>query len=180
MVEILTEFIKALWFIFPMYAANSFPTLSGGKIPIDKKIILKDGQRLFGDGKTIEGFLFGMFGGMFVGTVEIFLFPIINNVSIKFGINMPIINFTVVFLLVLGSLIGDIGGSFIKRRLKMKRGADAPLLDQLDFVFGSLLFTFLFTQISVWMFLIIILITPFIHRIANIIAYFAKIKKVPW
>ncbi len=180
MVDILVEFIKALWFIFPMYAANSFPALSGGKIPIDKGIKLSDGQRLLGDGKTVEGFLFGMFAGMFVGTVEVFLFPMVNKFSMKFGVYMPAINFTIMFLLVLGALLGDMGGSFIKRRLRMKRGADAPILDQLDFVFGSLLFVFMFTQITIWMFLIIILITPVIHRLANIVAYFAKIKKVPW
>ncbi len=180
MVDILIEFIKALWFIFPMYAANGFPAISGGKIPIDREKLFIDGERILGDGKTVEGFLFGMFAGMFVGTVEVFIYPLVSSFSLTFGVHMPRINFLVVFMLVSGALFGDMFGSFIKRRLKLRRGAHAPLLDQLDFVFGGILFASPFTRISLWMFLLIIIVTPLIHRIANIIAYLIKIKKVPW
>ncbi len=37
-------------------------------------------------------------------------------------------------LLGLGAMLGDLGGSFIKRRFQLKRGALAPLLDQEEIV----------------------------------------------
>ena len=44
----------------------------------------------------------------------------------------------VVLALACGSLFGDMFKSFFKRRMGMKRGASFPLVDQLDFVVGSL------------------------------------------
>jgi CDP-2,3-bis-(O-geranylgeranyl)-sn-glycerol synthase len=82
--------------------------------------------------------------------------------------------------LAFGALFGDIVGSFVKRRFGLPRGADVPLLDQWNFVLGALLFSFWFTDITIWMVLIMLLITPLVHRIANIIGHKLKVKKEPW
>ena len=47
------------------------------------------------------------------------------------------------FILAIGSLLGDLGGAFIKRRLGMERGAKAPILDQYNFIAGAMLLTLL-------------------------------------
>ena len=180
MVDLFVEFVKVLLIIFPAYAANGFPPLARGKVPIDLKMKWVDKNRIFGDGKTIEGFGFGLFVGFLIGALEAYLYPSLNAYAMQYGVRLPLINLFVGFMIALGALCGDLGGSFIKRRLGLKRGADVPLLDQWNFLIGAVLFSFWFTEITVWMFLIMLLITPLVHRIANIIAHRIKIKKEPW
>jgi CDP-2,3-bis-(O-geranylgeranyl)-sn-glycerol synthase len=180
MVDLWVEFVKALLIIFPAYAANGFPPLARGHRPIDLKIKWIDGNRIFGNGKTIEGTVFGLFAGFIIGALEAFLYSDLNAYAMQFGVTLPVINLFVGFMIALGALFGDMIGSFLKRRFKLKRGADVPLLDQWNFVIGAVLFSFWFTEITIWMFLIMLVITPIVHRIANIIAHRIKVKKEPW
>ena len=71
-------------------------------------------------------------------------------------------------------------GSFIKRRLGMKRGQNAGLLDMLDFIIGALIFARILIDYSFWIMIISIIITPIIHRLSNIIGYEIGVKKEPW
>lgn len=180
MVDIWVEFVKALFILFPAYAANVFPPLAQGKHPIDFGRRLKDGQRIFGDGKTIEGFSFGVFMGTLIGVLEAYLYPGLNAYANTFGVSLPYMSLFIGFMIALGAMLGDLGGSFIKRRLRMHRGADAPLLDQLNFIIGSLVFAYWFTQITPWMILIMIIITPVLHRTVCILGHLLKIKREPW
>lgn len=84
------------------------------------------------------------------------------------------------FLLSLGALMGDLIGSFIKRRLNLQRGQPAPVLDQLDFVIGALTFSFIEIMPSIEIIIIILVLTPIIHLIANMIGYKLKLKREPW
>ena len=77
-----------------------------------------------------------------------------------------------------GALIGDACGSFIKRRLKLERGKPAPILDQLDFVVGALVFASLIVVIPVEIIVVILVISVFLHLGANIIAYLLGMKNV--
>lgn len=183
MVYILAEFIKALWLIAPAYAANASPTISSklkNLHPIDFGRKLSDEQRVFGDGKTIEGFLIGIIFGTFTGSILMYLYPFFNIYANSYGFDLPYISIFVGFMLSLGTLFGDLCGSFVKRRLKLPRGSNTALLDQLPFVTGAIIFSYKFTQINVWMVLILLIITPVIHRITCIFGYKLKLKKVPW
>lgn len=180
MVDFFVEFVKALWIILPAYAANGFPTLANGKIPMDFRRSWVDGERIFGDGKTIEGFSLGLIAGAAVGILEAVMHPYLNSYANQFGAQLPLMSIFIGFMIPLGALCGDLAGSFIKRRFRLPRGADAPVLDQLNFVAGAIFFAYFFTEITFWMVLIMVLMTPVIHRSANIIAYGLKIKKVPW
>jgi len=173
------EFIKALWILFPTYAANIFPPLAGGKTPIDLGMKLKT-HRIFGEGKTIKGFLMGVAMGTFYGGVEGYLYPIFNTYSETWGVTLPTMNLFIGFMLGLGVMTGDLMGSFIKRRFGFERGYSVPILDQLNFIIGAIAFTFFLTQYTLGMILIMLIITPIIHRIANIGGYLLKIKKEPW
>jgi len=80
----------------------------------------------------------------------------------------------------LGAMIGDLGGSFVKRRLGIPRGKPAPLLDQLDFVIGMFVFLAFITPIKWEWVVILFILTPLIHLLANGIAYLLKLKNVPY
>jgi CDP-2,3-bis-(O-geranylgeranyl)-sn-glycerol synthase len=180
MVDLLIEFVKSLFIIFPAYAANGFPPLARGSLPIDFGRKWIDKRRIFGDGKTVEGFSIGIVAGTFIGLLETIVRPQINPYAMMFGFELPYMSFEIGLLISIGALAGDLAGSFIKRRLNFERGKEALFLDQWNFIIGSTLFSFLFTDITIWMFLIMLVITFFIHRIANIVGHKLAVKTVPW
>ena len=171
--------IATLWFIMPAYVANASAPLAKGKMPIDRRKYFGK-ERLLGDGKTIEGLVFGVILGTLTGFIMTFFY---NDIIFLFEgteITLPYIDIFIGFVISFGALFADIVGSFIKRRIGMRRGEDALLLDQLDFVVGAALFGYFFTYIDWAMIIILIALTPIVHRIANIVGYVLKIKEVPW
>lgn len=174
--ELLIEVAKAFWFILPAYGANAFPPLMKGKKPIDFGKNLGK-ERILGDGKTIEGTLGGLAFGLFIVLVQIF---VQSQITLIKDYGFIEINFVLGLCLVIGALLGDMLGSFIKRRLGIKRGSPAPLLDQLDFLFGALILSSIFVKLELITILILVIVTPIIHYISNGIAYLLKIKPVPY
>jgi CDP-2,3-bis-(O-geranylgeranyl)-sn-glycerol synthase len=177
--DILIEFVKAFWILFPAFAANMFPVLAKGKYPIDFKKNLGK-YRILGNGKTFEGFGLGLIAGFLIGILELSLYPTLNVIALQNGFSLPTMNLSVAFLIPFGALFGDLIGSFIKRRIGLKRGKKVILLDQLDFIIGAILFAYLFTEITVWMILIMLIVTVIIHRLSCIIGYKLKLKREPW
>jgi len=157
----------AVWLMLPAYLANPLAAVTGGGTPLDLGRNLWDGRRILGDGKTIRGLTLGTMGGTLVGITQ--GFP-------------PSVSLT----LSLGALLGDIAKSFLKRRLGYPRGAKMPLADQLDFVAGAWTATYLLNRewftghFTPPILLAVILITPLLHRLTNIIGYKIKVKKEPW
>lgn len=157
------NFSFLLW-VVPAYVANGAATFSKifpKRHPIDFGLKCKDGRRVLGDGKTWEGLFLGVTVGSLVG----FLVFVPFNLSYN-----PI-------LISFGALLGDIMGSFAKRRIDLPRGSPAPVLDQLDFILGALMVAGPFKPQEA---ALIILITPIIHRVANIIGYLMGVKNEPW
>jgi CDP-2,3-bis-(O-geranylgeranyl)-sn-glycerol synthase len=99
-------------------------------------------------------------------------------------------SFPVLFALLipLGALLGDLTGAFIKRRIGIAPGGLLPIVDQVDFVVGAVVFSLplaltgwqlgvsAFWQVAV----AALLITPPIHLFTNFLAYKLKLKKNPW
>ena len=91
-----------------------------------------------------------------------------------------------VTLLATGALLGDLVKSFFKRRFGKERGTKWPIADQYDLVAGAFLLlligdpAWLFATVTLPVFLIILIITPVLHRATNIIGYMFKVKEVPW
>ena len=159
------EVVYALYFIFPAYCANAAPIIFGGGRPIDAGRKFLDGKPLFGPRKTIRGFC----AGLLVGTLVCLLLNALFQYDLLLG-----------FMLSLGALVGDLAESFIKRRLNLAPGASFPIADQLDFVFGSLLFSIPVSPPPLPIILIIIIITPPIHVSTNFLAYVLGVKRTPW
>src|SRR5437870_12474599 len=65
---------QALWFFLPAFVANPTAVVFGGGTPIDFGRTLRDGQRLFGDGKTWRGLVGGTLSGALLG--RLFTVPV--------------------------------------------------------------------------------------------------------
>jgi|ECHhosMinimDraft_1075155.scaffolds.fasta_scaffold01770_4 CDP-2,3-bis-(O-geranylgeranyl)-sn-glycerol synthase len=169
--DVITILIVTVEYYMPAMAANGGALFVNRGNPIDKKITMRDGRRVLGDGKTWEGFFVGMTFGTCVGI----------GISNFLGISWILVGFSSS----LGALLGDIMGAFIKRRLGMERGARAPILDQLDFVFGSTVLLYiqsLYTTLfpSIYNIITEIILALLLHVLTNKIAYKMGLKDVPW
>lgn len=160
--------VEALKFIFPAYCANATPVLAGGGTRMDFGKNFIDGKRVFGNNKTFRGFFFGWSVGFTVGVIE----------GLVFGFD----NFPLLFsaLIPLGALLGDLTGAFIKRRIGIAPGGLLPIVDQVDFVVGALVFAALLSFVNWELAITVLLITPPIHLFTNFLAYKLKLKKHPW
>lgn len=160
--------ILSLILYVPAFLANGAPVLVKGKNPLDLGFNFLDGKRLFGDGKTFEG----LFSGLLVTLYSAYTISLIIEYS------------NLLFLLLtsgIGSLIGDLLGSFIKRRLSIPRGSPAPVLDQVDFVLGATFTLYLAGYPPTLEALIIALVASIVlHVSTNRIAYRLGLKDVPW
>ena len=179
---------QAVWFFLPAFVANPMAVVFGGGTPIDFGRVLRDGERLFGDGKTWRGLVGGTLSGAFLGFLLSVPFNLVAPNSLwSFG------SYGVAFgasaVLAFGALLGDLAGAFLKRRMHKPRGAKAPVLDQYDFVVGGLLLSLAIPAWSILRFfsgdallglLAIILITPALHRAVNVIGYRIGQKREPW
>jgi len=167
--EIATIIVEALKFIFPAYCANAVPVIAGGGKPMDFGKRFFDGKPVFGKNKTFKGFFFGLTIGVFVGVVESLVFNYPFPFSVLFSVLTP-----------LGALLGDLSGAFLKRRLGIAPGSLLPIVDQVDFVVGALLFSLPTLAIDWTLAIVVIIITPPIHLLTNFLAYKFKLKKNPW
>jgi CDP-2,3-bis-(O-geranylgeranyl)-sn-glycerol synthase len=167
------DLVRILLFILPLYIANSCAMLLGGKTTLDFGQKFLDNKEIFGKGKTWKGTIFGTLAGTIVAIAIFLVFPTAAaNVSKDYLL--------LGFLLSFGAILGDIAASFIKRRFSLARGAPVLLLDQLDFVAGGLLLASIITRPTITETIIIVLLTPIVHKMANFFAFKLKIKKVPW
>lgn len=157
--------LDALKFIFPAYCANAAPVLFGGGLPLDLGKTFYDGRPIFGKNKTFRGFFSGLIVGSIVGLVESFFF----GYPSCFG-----------FLLSLGALVGDLAGAFLKRRLGIPPGGILPVIDQVDFIVGALIFSFPLNMLSLELAITVLVITPPIHLLTNFAAYKMGLKSTPW
>lgn len=188
LMDIALILIQASWFMIPAYVANPAAVLFGGGKPMDFGHRLRDGRRFLGDGKTWSGFAGGIFSGMLIGGIQHVSVWLLGAKEFLFGSPQQAV--LLLFLLSCGALLGDILGSFIKRRIGIVRGAKTPGLDQYDFLIGVVLVLFVFQ--TGWFLehyvldyyfiglIFIIFITPLLHRAINILGYKLGRKDVPW
>ncbi len=176
--------IIAILAFIPAMIANSLAVVFGGGLPIDGGKEW-DGKRILGDGKTWRG-LFG--GGLSAVAVGLLLHSLFRPFFYLYPYFIE--GFIPLFSLSFGALLGDIGGSFIKRRKGKARGAKAPMIDMYDFVIGAFLLTLVtshgwlastyFEGPGLWGTVVIIVVLPLLHRGVNIIGYKLGLKEEPW
>ncbi|HLN46332.1 MAG: CDP-2,3-bis-(O-geranylgeranyl)-sn-glycerol synthase [Chloroflexota bacterium] len=163
--DVVAIIVESLVLIFPAYCANAAPVLAGGGLSLDFGRNFVDGRRIFGKNKTFRGFFFGLTIGILVGLIDFFLF----GFPWQFIVLSP-----------LGALLGDLTGAFVKRRLDIPPGGLLPIVDQIDFVIGAIIFTLPLMIISIEVAVAMLIITPPIHLLTNFAAYKLKLKSNPW
>ncbi len=156
---------SALLFIGPAYFANAAPLVLGGGAPLDGGRSLADGRPIFGPHKTVRGVIAGIFVGTLIGLAE----SVVDSRLAIAG-----------FMIALGAVLGDLLGAFVKRRLNVEPGKAFPILDQLDFILGSVVLGYAFFQVGLISILLVVVVTPPIHLATNYGAYRLGIKKTRW
>jgi len=176
--------LQALYFMLPAYFANMAPVFAakifGSKFSAPLDFGYKyQGQDLLGKHKTWRGLLAGVIVGIATVYLQAYLF--------QFGFfkAISIINYETADLFAMGFLFGfgvilaDAIKSFFKRRMNLKPGDRWFFWDQLDFLGGLILILFIY--LPPWnIFLLCLLISPFLPLAANWIGYKLKLKKVAW
>ncbi len=186
---IVTILGQALWFILPALAPSSGAVLTGGGTPIDFGKMAKDGRPILGPGKTWRGLIGGTLTGMALGAIfNILALYVLDKPEWSFGEWGDAI--PLLFFLAFGSMVGDLLGSFLKRRLGKEKGSKFPIMDQYDLLIGSLIFILIFefswfesqylAGDHIFGLIFIVILIPILHRLTNIIGYKMGKKEVPW
>lgn len=184
---VLETLLLAFVLFLPAYVANPLAVLWGGGAPMDLGRRWRDGRRVLGDGKTWRGFVGG---GVSAVLVALFLWPPLAlwTDSLTGASFLAWLGPATAFAF--GALLGDALGSFVKRRFGRERGARTPVLDQYDFVLGAFLLAGLLFPDWVWTYylqgeaifglLLILVVTPLLHRAVNLLGHRLGKKEVPW
>ena len=159
------------------------------KYPIDCNKNWKDGKRIFGDNKTIIGF------------ISMIVFCIITQVIWGYGCeimgitgrnqlyliyeNSYILNAIVGFLFGFTYMLFELPNSFIKRRLgiipgktdKGLKGLMFFIIDQIDSLIGVFLVLMLFNGMSIWDYFCYLLVGAITHITINLILFWLRIRR---
>lgn len=165
--------IHMILFLLPPYVANAIPVVLGGGTPIDLYRDAWDGRRILGDGKTYRGLFSGIIFGVAAGFAEYIIYSDIMLLYMS-------------VLSSIGAMLGDISGSFVKRRMNIARGKPSLVMDQILFIIFAVIVSYpilvqLFPGLlEVESISLILVITYIMHRVMNILANMLNLKKVPW
>ncbi len=170
-----SEVLNAIFFVLPAMFANVTPMLFGGGLPMDFRKNWFDERRILGNNKTIRGFIAGCVGGFLMGILTMWWF---NNI-VDAGFTLTLANG---FFQGMGAVIGDVVGSFIKRRRNIPSGGSLMVVDQTGFMFFGLLFGLIgVNPLYPWIYWIIMLpLAAVVHFAANAVSYIMGWKDVWW
>lgn len=177
----------ALWFFAPAGIANSSPVFAN-KVPLLKKLGMPidggktfRGKRIFGDHKTVRGFIVGIICGFIVAVIQMYLYSKsswIVDISNSVDYSQPIV-LLMGAALGFGALAGDSAKSFIKRQVGIESGKSWFPFDQIDYIVGGLIISLAFTTLSLSEYIAIFLVWFLIHPIATLVGWLLGLKDSP-
>lgn len=178
---VLDLIIKSIYFMLPAYFANMAPVIIKKRfkflaVPIDfnKKISNKP---ILGKNKTWRGFIFGI---IFAIIISFFQYLLYNTKFVSISLTNYSNWFVFGFLMGFGALTGDLVKSLIKRRLNIAPGQSFIPLDQMDFVFGALIFTYPLVKLGSKLIFTIIVLSFILDIVVNHIAFYLKFREEKW
>lgn len=176
----------ALWFFLPAGIANVLPVFAAHipflkkfSYPIDGYKILR-GKRIFGDHKTVRGFVVGIIGAILTVFLEQLVYQnsswIRTSVPLDYlGLNQYILG----SLLGFGALGGDAIKSFFKRQFTIQPGGMWFPYDQVDYIIGGILLSGLYIRLSLLQYAVIIAMWFLVHIVSTTLGYLLKLKNSP-
>jgi CDP-2,3-bis-(O-geranylgeranyl)-sn-glycerol synthase len=181
------EILFALWFFAPAGIANSSPVFAN-KIPVLNKLGIPidggktfRGKRMFGDHKTVRGFVVGVLSGLLVAAIQMLIYA---NSEWIVGISAPI-DYSQPIVLIMGAalgfgaLLGDAVKSFFKRQFSVPSGSSWFPFDQIDYIIGGLIASAFFVTLTWSQYLLIMIVWFLIHPAATFIGWMLKLKDSP-
>jgi CDP-2,3-bis-(O-geranylgeranyl)-sn-glycerol synthase len=194
-----TAVLEGLWLFLPAYVANMAPVFAAKLLPrwsapIDGGRNAKDGLRVLGPGKTWRGLAGGAVAGAGVAVLLSFVASgVFADGDFGRSAGSPVWAIALFGGLVgATALVGDAVKSYFKRRRGKARGQPWVPFDQLDFVVFGLLAVAVGSPLLAdgwvrhaflddWLVLAtIVVLTPGLHFLVNVIGYWLKLKDVPW
>ncbi len=164
--------LQALYFFLPAYFANMAPVIFQ-KLPFLASPV---SEKYFGKNKTWRGIIVAIIFGTFIFWLQQLLYSSgfislalidYNGFSIWLGICMST-----------GAILGDLIKSYYKRKVDIPAGHPWWGWDQLDFVLGGLLGSMLVYVPSISVVVILLILSPLLHILVNLIAYTLKIREI--
>jgi len=180
----LKELFFTIWFFLPAGIANMMPifvahiaALQRFDAPIDFSKSFR-GKRVFGAHKTWRGLV----AGIIFGTIVLWLQQLAVQHSMWLHDWTSRVNYAHLPILLLGPLfaIGALGGDAIESFFKRQRGI-APghgwfPFDQTDYIIGAAIASMPFAELSIFQYVILIVLWLIIHVVASAIGYFLGLK----
>lgn len=179
-----------IWLFAPAGLANicasmsrHIPNTKWMAKPIDFGVEI-DGKPLLGKNKTFRGLFFGVLAAVLIGLLAEYVY---NNVEFTRQIikisdvvdegyeSFNIIVFS--FLAGFGALVGDMVESFFKRRVGVESGKPWFPFDQIDFILGSIIFTFPYLTLALSSYLIYLGGFFLLHLSIKYIGYLIGVEK---
>ena len=204
--DALIVFGFAFFILLPSFFTNAAMVLTGKikgipRFPIDGGRMHKDGERILGDGKSWNGFIGGWIVGFTVSvaiswwifariyeadqyqllsfftqdSIRSFISSVYDLEGLHLGIYLLSQG-----LIALGSPVGDMMGSYVKRRRHIGRGSVFLFVDQNDFIILSALVSLFFFPFTWYYWLVVLTLTPLLTAFSNWIGYLMYKKDVPW
>jgi len=169
--------LQAFYFILPAGIANMFPVLLR-KLPLSGSFPIH--EKLFGKNKTRKWLISWRFWASMTLLIQSILasqwhfaeFALLDYSSISFVIYW--------FLFGVWALVWDLSESYVKRRMWIPPWWAFFPRDQLDRVVWSLIFVslvFVLPLAHIW---VLIILTPVLHGLINIVGYLVGLKDVWW
>lgn len=186
MIYMIDQMIFSILFFLPAGIANSTPVVAA-KIswlkaldtPIDGGRSFR-GTRIFGDHKTVRGFVTGTFTAVVVTFLIQQLYIYSSYIQSISPVDYSAINPLILgALLGFGALAGDAIKSFFKRRTSIPPGKSWFPFDQLDYIVGGLLLSSVYIMLPVHYYIIICLVWFGLHLLFTYIAYLLRLKQDP-
>lgn len=184
----LTYILSCIYFFFPAYIANALPPLintwnifNGLNRPIDGGRQL-GGIPILGSHKTWRGLVSEVIICTLLTVLLFFIHKQYNlNLYQTIGFDYLSINaFLFGLLLSIGILLGDLSFAFLKRRLRFRPGFAFIPFDQTNYVIGSFVILQPLIHLPLKFWLVLFLLTFFVHILSNRIGYNLGLHKAKW
>lgn len=178
--------LEALYLMLPAYIADMTPVfaryLPWPATPVDGGKSWR-GVRILGDHKTYRGLIAGVIAAVVVVLIQKYLdtsvafFDAIGLIDYK---SLSLQKITLIGLLLGGgALVGDMIKSFFKRQMHIEPGKPWIPFDHMDSSIGAVIAISFYFPLSWQHIVIILVISPLIHVLSNVIGYMIKVRKTP-